>query len=121
MTLHTSLVTDTLVILQWTLPPLATTPDGIPIHESKYFTVTGYSLSMNMEPDTVVLLEGRDTTSHLYSHLFDSHTIFFIVTVVYSDSRINDNLNRSTILPVTIPSPVGKCIYRKSVYMYSVH
>ena len=113
-TLTTSLVTDSVVILEWTLPPLATIPDSIkPQTPESQFDISGYFIFIldlpNVDP---VYLEGRDNTSYLFS---DGNglppgpeRITISLTVDYSRAEINDLIPGVSNVSVDIPSPDGK-------------
>ena len=115
-TLTTSLVTDSVVILEWTLPPLATIPDSIkPQTPESQFDVSGYSIFIVDQPNVdPVFLEGRDNTSYLLSEenglSLEPDRITISLRVNYSRAEINDNIPGETNLLVDIPSPGGKML-----------
>ena len=115
--LTTSLITDSVVILEWTLPPLATLPPNIepPTPESA-FDVYGYFIYFN---DTdPVYLEGRDSTSYLFNEQagVSPGPITFAVRVNYSRAEINDNIPGESTLFEEVPETDGKylnsCVLR---------
>ena len=114
--LTTSLVTDSVVILEWTLPPLANIPDSIkPQTPESQFDVIGYSISiLNLPNIDPVYLEGRDNTSYLFSNENglspELDRITISLRVNYSLAEINDNIPGVSNLSVDIPSPDGKML-----------
>ena len=97
-----------MVILEWTLPELATPPDNIiyPSLESQ-FDVSGYFISMESPNDMSEYVEGRDSTSYLFGGL-SAGTITFFLRVNYSRSEINDLIPGDTDITVSIPRSDGK-------------
>ena len=106
-TLNTRLVTDTLVLLSWSLPPLATLPDRIseddlPRPESRV-VVNGYSLTRrNDETKTL------DDTNFLDNTVTAGENYIYDLVVLYADSRIRDNSDIGAELPVDVPNSNGK-------------
>ena len=87
-TLTASLITDSVVILKWTLPPLARPCYNFesPTAESA-FDVNGYFIFIKDFPDIEpVYLEGRDNTSYLFSDRtgVSPGPLTFVVNVAYS-------------------------------------
>ena len=89
VTLTTSLLIDEYVILEWKLPPLATSLPIDQLHSlDSYFNVTGFTVFWG-EGEPVSVDGGQ--TSYLY-YVNDPGNVFFQVTVIYSNSFINNNL-----------------------------
>ena len=104
--LYTRLVTDRLVLLSWSLPPLATLPDRIsddlPRLESR-IVVNGYNLTRRN--DTPISL---NDTNFLDITVIAGDRYIYDLEVLYADSRIRDNISVSAELQVDIPSSDGK-------------
>ena len=112
--LTTSLVTDSVVILEWTLPPLANIPDSIkPQTPEGQFDISGYFISIldlpNVDP---VYLEGRNNTSYLFSGENGLPPGPLLITISlrvnYSRAEINNLIPGVSNVSVDIPSPDGK-------------
>ena len=120
--LTTGLVTDSVVILEWTLPPLANISDSIKPQtpESQFdisegeFDVSGYFISILDLSNDPVYLEGRDNTNYLFSGGNGlppgPERITISLTVNYSLAEINDLIPGVTNVSVDIPSPGGKML-----------
>ena len=109
--LNTKLVTDTLVLLSWSLPPLATLPDRIseedlPRPESRV-VVNGYFISRRRD-DLPMLLIGRSNTNFLDNTVTAGDRYIYDLGVLYSDSRIQNNVPVRVELEVDVPSSDGK-------------
>ena len=89
-----------MVILEWTLPPLAIPPPNIELPSE--FDVNGYSISIDGTKH--VDLEGRDNDEYLFNGM-PGGAITFGVTVDYSRAEIIPG--ESTLL-VMIPNSGGK-------------
>ena len=105
--LNTRLVTDTLVLLSWSLPPLATLPDRIseddlPRPESRV-VVNGYSLTRRNEPPKIL-----DDTNFLDNTVTAGVRYTYTLEILYADSRIKDNRNIGADLDVDVPNSNGK-------------
>ena len=107
--LTASLVTDSVVIMEWTLPPLAIPPPNIELPTE--FDINGYSISIDGTKH--VDLEGRDNAQYLFNGL-SGGAITFGVTVEYSRAEI---ISGESTLLVVIPDPGGKYV---NVCVYSV-
>ena len=110
-TLYTTLVTDRLVLLSWSLPPLATLPDRIseddlPRLESRV-VVDGYTFSRDRD-DMATFLIGRSNTNFLDNTVTGRDTYIYILYVLYADRRIRDNIPVVVELKVDVPSSDGK-------------
>ena len=116
--LTSSLITDSVVILEWTLPPLATLPPNIePPTPESVFDVNGYFISiMDFTNTDPVYLKGRDNTSYLFNEQtgVSPGPITYAVRVDYSRTEINDNIREEspggdvTLLEVEVPDTGGK-------------
>ena len=105
--LNTRLVTDTLVLLSWSLPPLATLPDRIseedlPRPESRV-VVNGYSLTRRNEPPKIL-----DDTNFLDNTVIAGVNYTYDLEVLYADSRIRDNIPVGAELEVNVLNSYGK-------------
>ena len=103
--LSTRLVTDELVLLTWSPPPLATLPgriseNDLPRRESR-FVVIGYNLTRRNDPTKTLNFTDflDDTVTAGVGYTYD-------LNVLYSDSRIN--ILNGTELEVEVPSSIGK-------------
>ena len=105
--LNTRLVTDTLVLLSWSLPPLATLPDGIsendlPRPESRVM-MNGYSLTRRNDPPKTL-----NDTNFLDNTVIAGVRYTYDLKVLYADNRIRDNIPVRVELEVDVPSSDGK-------------
>ena len=105
--LSTRLVTDSLVLLSWSLPPLATLPDRIseddlPRPESRVM-VNGYNLTRRNDPPMTL-----DDTNVLDNTVIAGDRYIYDLDVLYADSRIRQNIPVGAELEVDIPSSDGK-------------
>ena len=101
------LVTDQFVLLQWSPPRLASRlNDDIIPDEGGQFNVMRYILLLNAETldDNVP----GNTMEYLYEVPRNgAGGVIFRLVLEYSDTQINDRLDRETSLPVTIPTAEG--------------
>ena len=100
--LMTTLITNEHVILEWTLPPLATTPQPIDAPDESEFNVTSYILSWRNE--NPITIDNGTTDIYLFNvGPDDDGAGLFSLTVVYSNSFINDILQPVSVIDRTIP------------------
>ena len=106
-TLNASLVTDELVLLTWSPPPLANlsdhiSEDDLPRRES-IVMVIGYNLTRRNDPTKTL-----NFTDYLDNNVNAGDSYFYDLDVLYSDSRIRDNIPVGVELEVEVPSSIGK-------------
>ena len=98
----TTLITNEHVILEWTLPPLATDPQPVGAPDESEFNVISFTLSWRNE--TPITIDDGTTDIYLFNvEPEDYGAGLFSLTVVYSNSFINDILPRVTVINTTIP------------------
>ena len=98
----TTLITNKHVILEWTLPPLATNPQPVGAPDESEFNVTSYILSWRSE--TPITIDNGTADIYLFNvEPKDYGGGLFRLTVVYSNSFINDNLPSVAVINATIP------------------
>ena len=106
-TLALDLITDTVAVLSWTLPELATSDIALGPVEGRLseVVVNGYTISVD-ETMTVNLI-GRKKTSHLFKELDPNDRINFVLIVMYENNLIRSRIPGQVVLSATT-LPAGK-------------
>ena len=106
-TLALDLITDTVAVLSWTLPELATSDIALDPVEGRLYEVVVNGYNISIEEAMIVNLIGRNKTNHLFKELDPNDRINFVLNVMYENNLIRSRIPGQVVLSATT-LPAGK-------------
>ena len=100
-TLVLDFITDTVAVLSWTLPELATSDIALDPVEGRLFPVVVNGYNISIEEEMIVNLIGRNKTSYLFKDLDPDDRINFILNVTYENNLIRSRIPGQVVLNAT--------------------
>ena len=100
-TLALDLITDTVAVLSWTLPELATSDIALGPVDGRLSEVVVNGYTISIEETMTVNLTGRNMTSYLFKALEPNDRINFVLTAMYDNSLIRSRIPGKVVLNAT--------------------